>query len=213
MTIAIASKNLGKMQEFRYLFRQFLPHVLDIQLSGLKEFPEMDPIVEDGLTFHQNARKKALLTADHTGLLSIADDSGLEVDVLNNAPGIFSARYSSDHATDDENIQKLLAEMKDISPDRRTAHFTCVIAVALPGDVLGLFEGVTHGEIGFEPKGNSGFGYDPIFIKQDYGKTFAELPFDVKNRISHRARAFEKATAIIERYIERLRSKNAPDVR
>jgi len=205
MTIAIASKNLGKMQEFRYLFKQFLTHVKDIQLAGLKEFPEMDPIVEDGLTFHQNARKKALQTAEHTGLLSIADDSGLEVDALEGAPGIYSARYAGEHATDEDNMRKLLDELKDIPPYRRTAQFTCVIAVALPGDVLGLFEGVTHGEIGFDPKGTNGFGYDPLFIKQDYGKTFAELPLDVKNRISHRARAFEKAAAIIERYIERLR--------
>ena len=141
------------MQEFRYLFRQFLPHIQDIQLAGLKEFPEMVPIVENGITFHQNARKKALLTAEHTGLLSLADDSGLEVDVLERAPGIHSARYASEQATDEENIQKLLAEMKDIPSYRRTAQFVCVIAVAIPGDVLGLFEGVTHGEIGFEPKG------------------------------------------------------------
>jgi XTP/dITP diphosphohydrolase len=213
MTVAIASKNLGKMQEFKYLFQQFLPHLTDIQLAGLKEFPEMGPITEDGITFHQNARKKALLTAEHTGLLSIADDSGLEVDALENAPGIYSARFAGEHATDEENMQKLLAHLKNVPPYRRTAQFVCVIAVALPGDVLGLFEGVTHGEIGYEPKGTNGFGYDPLFIKQDYGKTFAELPLDVKNRISHRARAFEKAAAIIERYIERLRVPNAPDSR
>lgn len=213
MNIAIASKNLGKMQEFKFLFKQFLSHITDVHLSGLKEFPEMDTIVEDGNSFHQNARKKALLTAEHTGLLSIADDSGLEVDALNGAPGIYSARFAGEHATDDENMQLLLEKLKDIPPYRRTAQFTCVIAVALPGDVLGLFEGVTHGDIGYEPKGSNGFGYDPLFIKQDYGKTFAELSLDVKNRISHRARAFEKAAAIIERYIERLRVQDTPDSR
>lgn len=213
MTIALATKNLGKLQEFRYLFQQFLPNVHDLQLAGLNEFSPMEPITEDGATFHQNARKKALLTADHTGLLTLADDSGLEVDALNNAPGIYSARYAGEHATDEDNMRKLLAELKDKPHDQRTARFVCVIAVALPGDVLGLFEGVTHGVIGFEPAGTNGFGYDPLFIKQDYGKTFAELPIDVKNRISHRARAFEKAAAIIERYIERLRVQDTPDSR
>ena len=114
MNIAIASKNLGKMQEFKFLFKQFLSHITDVHLSGLKEFPEMDTIVEDGNSFHQNARKKALLTAEHTGLLSIADDSGLEVDALNGAPGIYSARFAGEHATDDENMQLLLEKLKDI---------------------------------------------------------------------------------------------------
>ncbi len=211
MTICIATKNLGKIQEFKFLFNEFIPSAGEISLVGLNEFPSIKPTVEDGRTFLENARKKALLAAEHTGLLCIADDSGLEVDALNGAPGIFSARYAGPNATDDENMRKLLSALKNVHGDRRTARFACVIAVALPGDVLGLFEGYTHGLIAEKAAGNNGFGYDPLFVKQDYGKTFAQLPHDVKNRISHRARAFEKATAIIERYIDTLRTARDRD--
>ena len=108
-------------------------------------------------------------------------------------------------------MRKLLDELKDVQPDRRTARFVCVIAVAVPHDVLGLFEGYTYGLIAHKPSGTNGFGYDPLFIKQDYGKTFAQLPHDVKNRISHRARAFEKATAILVRYRDQLLATRAQD--
>ena len=211
MTVCIATKNIGKMQEFTFLFHEFLPAARDVKLVGLNEYPALAPVEEDGLTFLENARKKALHAAGHTGLLSVADDSGLEVDALDGAPGIYSARYAGPRATDDENMRKLLAALQDVPADRRTARFVCVIAVALPGDVLGLFEGVTHGQIAAAPAGTSGFGYDPLFVKLDYAKTFAQLPHDVKNRISHRARAFEKATSILDRYLDRLRAESRQD--
>jgi XTP/dITP diphosphohydrolase len=137
--------------------------------------------------------------------MSIGDDSGLEVDALGGAPGVLTARYAGPHARDNENNRKLLDALKNVPPDQRTARFRCVIAVALPDNVLGLFEGVCHGMIGTELCGSAGFGYDPLFIKTDYGKTFAELTAAVKNRISHRAHAFEKAAIVIQRYLERMR--------
>ena len=164
----------------------------------------MPTVEEDGLTFHANARKKALYAADFTGKMAVADDSGLVVDALSGEPGIFSARYAGENATDEENIEKLLVKLAEVPKESRTARFVCTIAVAMPGELLGIFEGTCSGLIGTEPRGDNGFGYDPVFVKTDYGKTFAELPHDVKNRISHRVRAFEKAAVIIERYIQKM---------
>jgi XTP/dITP diphosphohydrolase len=188
-----------------YLFRTYMPSLDDVTLLPLREFKDAPQVDENGQTFHENARLKALEYANHTGLLTIADDSGLEVDALNGEPGIRSARYSGTQATDDDNVRKLLFALDGVPFDERGARFTCVLAVALPDDVLGLFEGVCQGVIADEPRGGSGFGYDPVFVRTDYGKTFAELPHNVKNRISHRARAFERAAALIERYVVRTR--------
>lgn len=206
MTIAVATRNPGKLREMRALFRLALPHLKDVQLVGLKEFADVPPIEEQFTTFHENARHKALVTANYTGLLAIGDDSGLVVDALDGAPGVYSARYAGPDATDDANNRKLLEALRNVPDNQRSAHFVCVIAVALPHNVLGLFEGACHGMIAHEPHGGNGFGYDPLFMKPDYGKSFAELPASVKNRVSHRAHAFEKAAVVIERAIERLRT-------
>jgi len=206
MTIVAATRNAGKLREMRALFRLALPHIKDVQLVGLKDYPDLPPIDEPFATFHENARHKALLVANHTGLLAIGDDSGLMVDALDGAPGVHSARYAGPGASDDANNRKLLDAMRDVPDSQRSAHFVCVIAVALPHNVLGLFEGACRGMIAHEPHGGNGFGYDPLFIKTDYGKSFAELPASVKNRVSHRALAFEKAAIVLERAIERLRS-------
>ena len=205
-TIVIATRNQGKVREMRALFRQHLPRVKDITLACLADFPAAPLIEETGRTFHENARIKALAGAAHTGGLTIGDDSGLEVDALRGGPGVCSARYAGPRARDAENNQKLLAALQQVPPDQRAARFVCVIAVALPDNVLGLFEGVCHGVIGNEPRGTNGFGYDPLFVKTDYGKTFAELSSSVKNRMSHRALAFEKAAVIVERYLECMRA-------
>jgi XTP/dITP diphosphohydrolase len=208
-TIVIATRNQGKVREMRALFRQHLPRVKDVTLVSLADFPGAPAIEETGRTFHENARLKALAGAAHTGGLTIGDDSGLEVDALHGAPGVCSARYAGPHARDAENNQKLLAALQQVPPDQRCARFVCVIAVALPDNVLGLFEGVCHGAIGHEPRGANGFGYDPLFVKTDYGKTFADLSSSVKNRMSHRALAFEKAAVILERYLECMRAPAA----
>jgi XTP/dITP diphosphohydrolase len=205
MTIVLATRNLGKFREMEYLLRTYMPAISAVTLAPLTEFPGAPKVEETGATFHENARRKALEMANFTGLMTIADDSGLEVDALGGAPGIYSARYAGAHATDDDNIRKLLFALDGVAADQRSARFVCVVAVALPDDVLGLFEGVCHGVLAEEPRGGSGFGYDPIFVRADYGKTFAELPHAIKNRISHRARAFERAAALIERYVDRLR--------
>lgn len=203
MTIVIATRNHGKVREFHALFREFLPQFQSVQLLSLRDFPDLPPVPEDGATFHENARTKALQAANYTGCLALGDDSGLEVDALGGAPGVHSARYAGPHATDDANNRKLLDALRDVPDNLRTARFVCVLAVALPHDVLGLFEGCCYGVIAHEPRGSHGFGYDPLFIKTDYGKSFAELPPSVKNRISHRALAFEKAALVIARAIER----------
>lgn len=206
MTVVVATRNAGKLREMRALFRLALPHIKDVQLTGLKDYPDVPPIEEQHATFHENARHKALLVANYTGMLSLGDDSGLMVDALGGAPGVYSARYAGPDARDAANNRKLLDALRDVPDSQRSAHFVCVIAVALPHNVLGLFEGACHGMIAHEPHGGNGFGYDPLFIKTDYGKSFAELPASVKNRVSHRAHAFEKAAVVLERAIERLRS-------
>ena len=206
MDIVIATQNQGKLQEMNFLFNEYIPYLMNnISLLSLQNFPNMPKTEEDGNSFEENAIKKAKLAADFSGNLTIADDSGLVVDALNGKPGIFSARYAGENSNDEQNVIKLLENLKDIPKQSRTAHFVCVIAIALPNKIVGTFKGVCNGIIGMEPKGNAGFGYDPVFIRNDLGKTFAELPHDVKNRISHRAHAFEKAVPVIEKLINDLK--------
>jgi len=202
MKIIIATHNIGKLQEMNFLFEEFIPKNYNINLLSLNKYPDIPEVVEDGNSFQANAEKKALFTANYTGEMVIADDSGLVVNALNGEPGIFSSRYAGENATDEQNIEKLLENLKNVPEELRTAHFTCVISVAVPNKILGSFKGICNGIIGTIPQGDNGFGYDPLFIRIDIGKTFAELPHDVKNRISHRARAFEKATSLIEKNIK-----------
>ncbi|RLD12159.1 MAG: non-canonical purine NTP pyrophosphatase [Chlamydiae bacterium] len=204
MNIIIATHNQGKVREMNFLFKEFIPQTYNINLLSLNDnnYSCIPEIVEDGNSFKANAIKKATLTANYTEQIVIADDSGLVVDALNGEPGIFSSRYAGENATDEGNIEKLLEKLNNVPKDFRTAHFVCVIAIAAPDNLIGTFEGKCYGMIGTEIKGNNGFGYDPVFIRTDSGKTFAELPHDVKNKISHRARAFEKASATIEKYIK-----------
>jgi len=202
MKIVIATHNRGKLREMNFLFKEFIPKTYNVNLLTLNEYPNIPEVLEDGDSFRANAEKKALLTANYTGEMVIADDSGLVVDALNGEPGIFSSRYGGENATDENNMEKLLENLKSVPDELRTAHFTCVISIAIPNVILGTFKGICNGTIGAKPKGNNGFGYDPLFIRTDIGKTFAELNHDVKNRISHRARAFEKAVDLIEKNIK-----------
>lgn len=158
--------------------------------SSLQEFPDVGEAAENFVTFAENAIAKAQFYASATGLCALADDSGLEVAALSGAPGVFSARYAGEDASDADRRVLLLSEIDKTSDTERRARFVSVVAIASPGgEVLDVSEGICEGTITFAPRGSGGFGYDPLFIPDGYDQTFAELPNTVKNRISHRARA------------------------
>jgi XTP/dITP diphosphohydrolase len=188
-TLVIATRNPGKVRELRDLLDG-----LGVNLLSLADFPELPEIPEAGATFAANAAAKALEVARATGRPALADDSGLVVDALGGRPGVFSARYAQDVTaprppTDADNWQKLLKAMQGVPWEARGARFVCEIALALPDGRIFRVQGECAGRIAFEPRGNQGFGYDPVFWVADYGATMAELGPAVKNRISHRARA------------------------
>ena len=190
--LVIASQNLNKVKEIKSILVDLNYEVLPaFQVIGTLE------IEEDGSTFEENAKKKALLTAKAADCLALADDSGLEVAVLNNQPGVYSARYAGEQATDEDNNQKLLSALADIPEGSRQARFRCVIAIADPQGKVVTCEGICNGRITFKPRGDNGFGYDPLFLVEEYGKTFAELETGIKNTISHRAMALQKAKEIL----------------
>jgi XTP/dITP diphosphohydrolase len=193
--LLIATNNAGKVAEFRYLLSDCgwdLATPRDIDL-------ELEP-AEDGATFDENARKKALQWAEASGLVSLADDSGLEVDALGGRPGIHSARYAGADKTDEERVLKLLEELRDVPDERRTARFRAVIAVADASGRVETADGTVEGIIAREPRGANGFGYDPIFLLTERGVTTAELPSAEKHAISHRGIAARKARVILERW-------------
>jgi XTP/dITP diphosphohydrolase len=188
MQLIVATRNAHKTLE--------IDQILDstVVVQDLTAHPEIPEIVETGESFEENAQLKAIAVSKQLPGLVIADDSGLEVEALDGAPGIHSARYAGPNASDKEKIAKLLRQLAKAgakSP-RRRARFRCVLAVARDGRVLAIFEGVVEGKIAEQPRGLHGFGYDPIFIPDGFEETFAELPKDLKNRISHRAEAIRK---------------------
>jgi XTP/dITP diphosphohydrolase len=188
MDIVLATRNRNKVEEMRKILTagedQFSIYTLD-------DFPACNDVEEDGETFEENAVKKAVYIFKYTGKTSIADDSGLEVEALNGAPGIFSARYTGEFANDETNTRKLLEEMKSVPYKERRARFVCCIAVA-SAEGLKTFSGHVNGRIGTEKRGFKGFGYDPIFYPDGYEMTFAEMSDEEKNSISHRAIALGK---------------------
>ena len=190
--IVIATRNEGKLREIKDILAPW-----GLNILSLKDFPGILEIIEDGSTFSENAAKKAREVARLTDKLAIADDSGLVVDALEGRPGVFSSRYGGEKATDEQRIQKLLLEMRGIPEGKRQAAFVCTIAVATPQRGVELLEGRCRGQIAFAPRGKHGFGYDPIFFLPELGKTMAELDPEVKNRISHRARALEKLKELL----------------
>jgi len=198
MRLLIATTNKGKITEFRYLFQG-----LSMELVTPTDVGITREIEEGNVSMEDNACRKADFYAGLSGLLTLADDSGLEVDALGGEPGILSARYAGIGASDSDRIKFLLGKLKEVAWEKRTARFRCVIAVATPVQVLATFEGECQGTISFEPKGENGFGYDPIFYFPEYDKTMAELSADIKNQISHRARAAQKAFPVLKRYSER----------
>ncbi len=184
--LLVASGNKGKLREFGELLRG----VVDTILSPA-DFPELPDVVEDGATFEENAIKKALSAARCTGRPVLADDSGLCVDYLGGRPGVFSARFAGEGATDADNNALLLRELAGVPAEKRGAAFHCVIALCLPDGTRRTFDGALSGVILEAPRGEGGFGYDPLFMVPEYGQTFSELPMEIKNAISHRGRAMQ----------------------
>ena len=181
--LLLGTRNPGKLREITSILEGS-----GWSFSSLQEFDHVGSAEENGVTYSENAIAKAQFYAAATGLVALADDSGLEVAALGGAPGVFSARYAGEHASDADRRQLLLSELSN-NPDRR-ARFVSVVAIADPaGAVLNLSEGICEGTLTFAPRGTGGFGYDPLFIPNGYTQTFAELPENIKNRISHRALA------------------------
>lgn len=192
MRMVIASRNQGKIREIRALLAD-----LPVEILSLDDFEQIPELKEEGSTFQENAASKARAVTQYTGLPALADDSGLEVDYLGGAPGIYSARFAGIGATDDDNNRKLLKLLAGVPMEKRTARFVCVIAIATPDGQMYYSEGKCEGVIGFAAAGDGGFGYDPLFIVPQYGQTFAQLPLEIKNSISHRAQALTLAREII----------------
>lgn len=182
MKLLLASRNPHKTREFRELLKK------EFLIDDLNSFPQIKVAEETGATFAENATLKAVSVSEHRNSFTIADDSGLEVDALGDAPGIYSARYAGEKATDHENVEKLLKDLRAENKER-SARFRCVIALATNGKLLGTFEGAVEGVIVDRPRGTNGFGYDPVFQPNGFEQTFAEMAAELKNEISHRAKA------------------------
>ena len=189
----MATRNPHKTREFRQILGS------DFTVCDLRAHSEISEIAETGTSFEENAKLKALAVSRKLPGLVAADDSGLEVDALGGAPGIYSARYAGANATNKERIDKLLEELAriDAKKEQRSARFRCVLALARNGDVLGTFEGIVEGQIADRPRGSHGFGYDPIFVPNGFQQTFGQLRPAEKNQLSHRARALEKLRAFL----------------
>lgn len=190
-TIVLATRNKHKIEEIKTILAD-----LRLEILTLNDFPDCPPLVEDGSTFSENSRKKAMIVHRHTGLPSLADDSGLEVFYLRGKPGVLSARYAGEQATDEQNNAKLLKEMRGVAPRRRKAQFLAVLTLVGNG-YEDQTNGVCSGSLGESPLGANGFGYDPIFLPEGWTKTYAELTAEEKNGISHRAKALEKMREVL----------------
>lgn len=195
MKIFLATGNKHKIDEIKAIFK----NLKDIEILSIKDGIEIPEVVEDGDTFEANSAKKALEIAKFTGMITIADDSGLCVDALNGEPGVYSARYSGEGATDASNNAKLIKNLQGI--ENRKAHFVSVITLGKPDGRAYSFRGEVDGEIIDIPRGDTGFGYDPHFYVAEYGKTLAEMP-EMKNVISHRANALKKLEVELEEILK-----------
>ena len=198
MELVVATQNRGKLREISRLLADS-----GIVVKGLDDIADLPEIIEDGDTFEANAQKKALTVARHCGCLTLADDSGLMVEALNGEPGVYSARYAGPDASDADNNQKLLDAMKDFSPEQRHAAFYCAMALCQPSGECQLFQGQLKGLILEAPRGSGGFGYDPLFLVPEYGKALAELPLEIKNRISHRGHALRNVLAYLTKFADK----------
>ena len=196
--LVVATKNKKKLSEIKDILKG-----MNLKLISLNAYKDVPPVLENGKTFQENAIKKAIKLSRFTGQLCLGEDSGLCVDALNGAPGIYSARFSGKDKSDIKNNLKLLRLLKDMPVVERKAHYVCAVALADKGGLIGVAEGNCSGLIDFEPKGSAGFGYDPLFYIPKYKKTFAQLGEEIKHKMSHRFHALKKAKRIIEKYIEK----------
>ncbi|MBI9087762.1 MAG: XTP/dITP diphosphatase [Desulfobacterium sp.] len=193
--IVLATRNQGKTREIQALLKGF-----PVEIKNLEDFGPIPEVEEDGETFDDNAYKKAAFAARVLGYPAIADDSGLEVEALGGKPGVRSARFAGENVTDKENSEKLLREMK--GKTNRAAAFKCVVSIAIPTGPALTYEGECHGTILEEPRGENGFGYDPLFFHADFNKTFAEISMADKGRVSHRGKAFQEVAAEFDKVLD-----------
>lgn len=196
MDLVLATRNKKKIEEIKRITEG-----LRISILTPDDFPGCPDVIEDGVTFEENAIKKAMAIANCTGKAALADDSGLEVHALNRAPGILSARFAGKNADDRKNVERLLFELRSLGMEQRGARFVCCIALALPDGSIHTFHGYIEGTIGKEPKGINGFGYDPVFYPEGHNRTFAEMNDREKDALSHRGKALREVQ-------EFFRSKN-----
>ncbi|NLJ69240.1 MAG: XTP/dITP diphosphatase [Firmicutes bacterium] len=195
--MVIASRNEHKIEEIRRLLAG-----LDVDVLSLKDYPDAPEVDEDGAAFQDNALKKARVIARFTGLTALADDSGLEVDSLGGQPGVRSARFAGETASDAENNRKLLRCLAEVPSEERQAQFRCVIALVSRTGAESLVEGTCQGVIIEKERGSGGFGYDPLFLLPHLGKTFAELSMEEKNELSHRGKALQQVLPIVQEWLE-----------
>jgi len=193
MKIVFATKNEGKVKEIKEMFEG-----MNIDLISLNHYNSVPVIIEDGKSFFENALKKAKIVSEFTGETVLADDSGLSVEILNGEPGINSARYAEQDATDEQNNNKLLAKLKDVHAQKRSASFFCSLVLYKKDRSFDCFEGRWDGQIIDERRGENGFGYDPIFFVPELNATAAELPSAIKNKVSHRGKAFAELKKVLE---------------
>ena len=194
--LVLATHNKHKAEELQAMLKD-----LGVEVLTLDAFPQVGEIEEDAGTIEGNALKKAKEVFDLTGVPAMADDTGLEVFYLNKAPGVYSSRYAGPEATYADNCRKLLANMKGVPPRRRAAQFRCVLALIAPGMAPILEEGICRGTITESPRGEGGFGYDPVFLPDGYNQTFAEMPLEVKNVISHRGKALQQLKETLKAHL------------
>jgi XTP/dITP diphosphohydrolase len=194
-SIVLATRNKHKIEEIRTILSD-----LPLQVLTLNDFPNVPPLKEEGITIQENSLQKAQMVYEHTKTPTLADDSGLEVFYLNGRPGVFSARYAGDGATDEANNKKLLQEMLGVPPRRRRAQFRAVLTL-LNGTTIETTEGICPGMLAEAPRGTNGFGYDPIFLPNGFSRTYAELTAGEKNTISHRAKALAATKDVLRRHL------------
>lgn len=204
MELVLATTNPDKQEELVSLLRD-----LGYTIRTMDEFDSVPRVIEDGETCQANAMKKATALARHTGMLALADDTGLEVEALGGRPGVYAARYAGEEATYEDNWRKLLRELKGVPADKRVARFRTAVAIAEPTSQVEVVEGVLDGRITESPSGTEGFGYDPVFLVPELGKTLAQLTLEQKNRISHRARALAKAKEVLKSKLTKVESGGA----
>ena len=198
--IVLATRNAHKVGELRAILGDLIGE-LDLEIVGMDEFPDVADVVETGVTFAENATLKAVAAAEVTGLPAMADDSGLAVDVLGGSPGVYSARWAGTHGQDRANLELLLAQLTDVPDEHRSAAFVCAAALAMPDGRVVVREGRMPGTLAREPRGDNGFGYDPILVVDGDSRTAAQLNPEDKNVISHRGKAFRALAADIRLFL------------